>query len=85
MSIFGWSYPPGCSGVPDDESTMSEQSEEIWAILEKAGVDESLILKVVNIVDDLAIEAMAECPQCLAAQAREAQRSREEFDSRPFG
>lgn len=25
MSIFGWSYPPGCSGPPDEDFDDSEE------------------------------------------------------------
>jgi len=62
-SIFGWSYPPGCSGVPDDEADISPQSEEISGILEDADVEQEIIDRVVKIVDILADKA-ANCPVC---------------------
>lgn len=27
MSIFGWSYPPGCNGPPDDDETSPEMQD----------------------------------------------------------
>lgn len=62
-SIFGWSYPPGCSGVPDDESTISPESEEIYSILEDAECEQEIIDKVTIIVDNLAYKAI-NCPEC---------------------
>ncbi len=70
MGIFGWSYPPGCSGPPE-EPDMHPKSEEAWGILEEAGVDESVIEKVIAIIDELAIEADRECDQCLKRWADE--------------
>ena len=75
MGLFGWSYPPGCSGPPE-EPDMHPKEEEVWEILEAAGVDESVTEKVGKIVADLAAEAEQECPQCLAAM--------EEFNDSPL-
>lgn len=30
-SIFGWSYPPGCSGPPDDDRDPPEECPECHA------------------------------------------------------
>jgi hypothetical protein len=46
----------------------------VWEILERAGVDESVIVEVCKIVDDLAADASAECPRCLDAFAKEVER-----------
>ena len=70
MSIFGWSYPPGCSGPPE-EHEPHPKSEEAWEMMEAAGVDESVIDKVCSLIDELAIKAEQECPQCLAAYAKQ--------------
>ncbi len=58
-SIFGWSYP---------------QTEEIWALLEDAGVDEAVIEKVCEIVTTLEYQAANDsCAECerRAAQAEQ--------------
>ncbi len=34
MGIFGWSYPPGCSGPPEGPDP-SPESEEVYRILEE--------------------------------------------------
>ena len=63
-SIFGWSYPPGCSGPPtDDGAALSPQSEEVYCILEDVGCEQKVIDGVVKIVDDLA-DLAAHCPRC---------------------
>ena len=61
--IFGWSYPPGCSGPPGDTGDISPQSEEIYNILEDASCEQELIDAVCKIVDDLAYAAI-NCPEC---------------------
>lgn len=67
-SVFGWSYPPGCSGLPEGPEPHPK-SEELYALLEEADVSEEIIEKACKIVEDLAIELDRECPQCLKAQA----------------
>lgn len=49
--------------------------------MESAGVDEAVIEKVCNIIDELAIESQRECPQCMAAWAKEEQKVMESFDA----
>lgn len=66
MGLFGWSYPPGCSGPPEDQEPHPK-SEEAQLIMENAGVDQEVINKIIKIIDDLAVEATRECPRCLAA------------------
>lgn len=61
--IFGWSYPPGCSGPPDDYDDVSPQSEEVYVILEEADCKQEVIDAVCKIVDNLAYAA-ANCPEC---------------------
>lgn len=74
-SIFGWSYPPGCSGPPDGDDCISPESEEVHLMLENAGVDQSVIDKVTAIVDELAMRAAAECSRCAAEFERLAEES----------
>lgn len=62
-SIFGSSYPPGCSGPPEGPEP-SPQSQDVWNILEAASVDESIIERVTKIVDELAEQAAADCSAC---------------------
>lgn len=66
-SVFGGSYPPGCSGPPEDPA-IHPKSEELYVLLEDAGVDQEIIDKATRIVDDLAAELDRECPQCAKAQ-----------------
>lgn len=73
MSMFGWSYPPGCSGTPYDDDDMCPESEQAWEILEKEGVNEEIIEQITNIIDDLYIKSNQECPRCLEEYAREMQ------------
>jgi len=85
-SIFGWSYPPGCSGPPDGDDCISPESENAWNILEAAGIDDDVISQVVAIIDDLATRAAADCPRCMAiADAAEeaAWKAGEEYAVRP--
>jgi hypothetical protein len=68
--MFGWSYPPGCNGPPED-NVMSPDAEKAWAILEKEGVEESIIEQICSIIDSLHIKAHADCPRCLSKFAEE--------------
>jgi len=81
MSKFGWSYPAGCSGPPDDGGEPHPKSEEAWSLLEAAGVEESVIEQVCKIIDDLAIEAARECPYCVEAQAKAVFEAELQFDN----
>ena len=80
MGLFGWSYPPGCSGPPE-EPEPHPKYVEAWEIMESAGVDESVIEKVCGIIGELAIAADRECPQCLKAWAMAEQKAIEQFES----
>src|SRR5262249_53569975 len=41
-SIFGWSYPPGCSGPPE-EPPIPKEAEEIWMLLEQeSGISDQM-------------------------------------------
>lgn len=51
-SIFGWSYPPGCSGPPDDDYAPSELVENVLGLLEDAEVDPAVSDKVVALIED---------------------------------
>lgn len=66
MGIFGWSYPAGCSGPPEYPDP-SPESEQVWAMLEEAGLDDPIIEGVCKIVEQLAEElarAKESCPTC---------------------
>lgn len=78
MGKFGWSYPPGCSGPPE-EPGMHPKSEEVWEILEKAEVSEEVITQVTAIVDELAILSEKECTFCLDRLAAEELKAMEEW------
>lgn len=72
MGIFGWSYPPGCSGLPEDNMPDPHpKSVEMYSLLEAAGVDQSVIDKACQIVDDLAAEIGIECPRCVERAVEE--------------
>jgi hypothetical protein len=61
--LFGWSYPPSCSGPPDYPDPCDE-SLEIQGILEdNTNLSQDIIDRIIYIVDDLAIKA-ASCPEC---------------------
>lgn len=68
MGIFGWSYPAGCSGPPDDPDPCPE-SEAMYVLLEDAGCDQDVIDKACKIVYDLAVKSYADCPACMRAAA----------------
>lgn len=61
-SIFGCSYPPGCSGPPEGPDP-SPISEEICGLLEENGNPQGVIDKVTSVIDDLVLRA-DNCPQC---------------------
>lgn len=50
-SIFGWSYPPGCSGPPDDMPEGSPLVDELLGALEDAGVPTEINDKIVKMVE----------------------------------
>ena len=79
MADFGWSYPPGCSGPPE-ESGPPPESEEVREILEKAGVDESTIEQVCDIVENLCIRADKECTVCLDRWAKEELQAQQDLE-----
>ena len=80
MGLFGWSYPAGCSGPPEDScGEPCPGSEEAWALLESHGVDETVIQQVCKIIDDLAIEANRECLYCLELHAKAVLAAEAEF------
>ena len=75
-SVFGWSYPPGCSGPPDDWQDMHPLSEKVFTLLEERGVEQSVIDEVVKGIEELAGLAYRECPHC---EARAAEKMAKEF------
>jgi hypothetical protein len=44
-SIFGWSYPPGCSGPPEGDDPTPLQ-EAVWELCEKRGLAAPAIERV---------------------------------------
>lgn len=80
MGLFGWSYPPGCSGPPE-EPDIHPKELEAMEIMEAAGVDEAVIERVCGIISELAIAADRECPQCLKAWAMAEQKAIEQLES----
>ena len=81
MVSFGWSYPPGCNGPPE-EPDMDPRVEEVWAMLEDAGVSENVIADVCQIIEQLAIEADAkkECDKCLERYAQEEIKAQQDLE-----
>lgn len=76
MGIFGWSYPPGCSGPPDDDCPGPHPSEEqLDELLTGAGVDPAIVDKACEIlggvVKQLLAEQAKECPVCLDQYVKE--------------
>lgn len=67
-SIFGWSYPPGCSGPPESPDPHPK-SDEMYALLESAGAAPELIDKATKIVDNLAAELERGCQECAKREA----------------
>ena len=49
--IFGWSYPPGCSGPPEDMEFHSPLREEVWAACEDAGMPEEKIMEIDKLIE----------------------------------
>lgn len=62
-NIFGWSYPPGCSGPPEDPP-QSVLAEEVWVLLEDAHVDQATIERIDAAIYELEAKAEAPCPVC---------------------
>ncbi len=52
MSEFGWSYPPGCSGPPDDEKPISELEEAVLVLLEDAGIPTEVNDQIMKLIQD---------------------------------
>lgn len=75
-NIFGWSYPPGCSGPPEPPG-MHPDVEEICDVLTAANFDQQTIDKVCELAEALAVQAEAECPVCLANMAKAEQEAME--------
>ena len=66
MGIFGWTYPAGCNGPPE-EPDAPPQSFEVYDLLEAAGCDQDVIDKACKLVEQAYYGGMkdAECPVCL--------------------
>lgn len=51
MSKFGWSYPAGCSGPPDDIPAPSDLVEAVLGLLEDAFVPTEINDKIVELIE----------------------------------
>lgn len=49
-SVFGWSYPPGCSGPPEPPEP-SELVDTIWKLLEEAGLPEETNAQIAKLIE----------------------------------
>lgn len=52
MGIFGWSYPPGCSGTPFDQDGVTELQDKVLELLEEAGIPPEVNDKIMKLVSD---------------------------------
>lgn len=59
-SKFGWSYPPGCSGPPDDGYDPSALQIAVLELLEAAEIDTKTNDKIVELI--MAAEAKRDSP-----------------------
>ena len=50
--MFGWSYPPGCSGPPEDDYMPSNLVEKVLVLLEDAGVPTETNDEIVKLIED---------------------------------
>ncbi len=50
-SVFGWSYPPGCSGPPEEGRDPSPLSEAVFKLLEDAGMPQEKIDEITDKID----------------------------------
>ncbi len=76
--LFGWSYPPGCSGPPE-EPAPHPKSEEMYDLLERAGCSQEVIDSACEIVEELAALSERECPYCEQRRAEEERKAAEDF------
>lgn len=81
MGRINWSAYPGDPPEPRDPHP---KSEELYDLLEKAGVAQEVIDAACAIVDELAdtVECLSnqECQYCERRQAEEYRKSREDFE-----
>lgn len=85
MSMFGWSYPAGCSGPPDAPEP-DPWSAEIGEMLANVEIEQDVIDRVVKIVSKLAAETLRACPVCEKAAVEreiEADKAAEEYWNQP--
>lgn len=48
-SIFGWGYPPGCSGPPEENDSYPEWHDELICLLEDNNMDQCKIDRIIEI------------------------------------
>jgi hypothetical protein len=58
MGIFGWSYPPGCSGPPDTEGPDDALADSVYDLL--GDIDDAITDKVFEFCRKLRSDAYAE-------------------------
>lgn len=58
------------AGPDDNMPEPGPVSEKIQAILEATDIDDSIIEKVIKMVDQLEYQANADCPRCVAEGER---------------
>ena len=64
MRKFGWNYPPGCSGPPEDYLDTFPESEEMYGLLEEVGCPQETIDAACEMVETLVNKATPECSYC---------------------
>jgi type III secretion system FlhB-like substrate exporter len=58
MNVFGWSYPPGCSGTPfDRDDGISELQDKVLELLEEAGIPINVNDQIIKLISDAEIAA----------------------------
>ena len=51
-SIYGWSYPPGCSGTPyDEDDGVTELQEKVLLLLEASGIDTGTNDAIIKLIE----------------------------------
>lgn len=66
--MFGWSYPPGCSGTPyDEEEDVSELQDKVLGILEDAGIPTAFCDQIIKILDEAERDAICSKQERIAS------------------
>jgi hypothetical protein len=60
MGMFGWSYPPGCSGTPfDQDDGVTELQDKVLELLEEADIPTEVNDKIMKLISDAEIAALS--------------------------